>query len=109
MKTLEELRNNAEKIMFGETIEGSLPESLARLSFRAGWDAAVKELTRWRNPTKELPDGSEDVLIKTTMCRRYCVAFRNDGSKNYRWQENNGSIDDDMVIGWRPIINVEKI
>ncbi len=44
MKTLEELRNNAEKIMFGETIEGSLPESLARLSFRAGWDAAAKEL-----------------------------------------------------------------
>ena len=30
--------------MFGETIEGSLPESLARLSFRAGWDAAAKEL-----------------------------------------------------------------
>lgn len=29
------------------------------------------------------------------------------GGRNHHWHENNGSLDDDMVIGWRPILENE--
>lgn len=62
------------------------------------------ELTRWHDPKEELPDTNRDVLIKTTMAAKYRIAFyKADGWRNYHWQENNGAIDDDMVIGWREI------
>ncbi len=62
------------------------------------------ERERWRDPRKELPEDDRDVIIKTTMCRRYGIAFyKKNGERNYHWHENNGAIDDDMVIGWRPI------
>lgn len=96
MKTLEQLRKEAEEKYAGH--------SDPREVFRAGWEAAVRELTKWHDPKEELPDTCEDVLIKTTSCIKYSIAFFKDGSTNYRWHENNGSIDDDMVIGWRPII-----
>ena len=61
-------------------------------------------LTRWHDPKKELPDTNRDVLIKTTLCGKYKVAFYKESSqKNYRWHESNGAIDDDMVVGWREI------
>ena len=78
--------------------------NIERRGFIDGARYMSKELLRWRDPKKELPEEGEDVLIKTTMCRKYCVAFyRGNNYQNYRWHENNGAIDDDMVIGWRPI------
>lgn len=61
-------------------------------------------LIRWHDPKEELPKDNRDVLVKTTLCARYCIAFyKANGARNYHWHENNGPIDDDMVIGWRPI------
>lgn len=61
-------------------------------------------LTRWHDPKEELPDGNRDVLIKTTLCTKYRIAFyKANETRNYHWHENNGAIDDDMVIGWREI------
>ena len=40
----------------------------------------------------------------TTLCREYCIAFyKAGGARNYHWHENNGALDDDMIIGWRDI------
>lgn len=79
-------------------------ENIATDAFVAGAQSERKELLRWRDPKKELPEEGVDVLIKTTMCRKYCVAFyKGNNYQNYRWHENNGAIDDDMVVGWRPI------
>lgn len=78
--------------------------NLERRGFIDGARYMCKELLRWRDPNVELPKDGEEVLIKTTMCRKYCVAFyKGNNCKNYRWHENNGAIDDDMVVGWRPI------
>ena len=66
------------------------------------------ELTRWRDPKVQLPNDNRDVLVKTTLCREYCIAFyKANGGRNHHWHENNGSLDDDMVIGWRPILEKE--
>lgn len=63
-----------------------------------------EELIRWHDPKEELPKDNRDVLVKTTLCARYCIAFyKANGARNYHWHENNGPIDDDMVIGWHPI------
>lgn len=63
-----------------------------------------EELIRWHDPKEELPKDNRDVLVKTTLCARYCIAFyKANGARNYHWHENNGALDDDMVIGWRPI------
>lgn len=58
MKRLEELRKEAEEALIGYIMTGGNPlvESPARVSFRAGWDAAVKELIRWHDTKKELPE-----------------------------------------------------
>lgn len=64
----------------------------------------LMEYNRWRDPKEELPKDDRDVLVKTTLCARYCIAFyKANGARNYHWHENNGPIEDDMVIGWREI------
>lgn len=64
----------------------------------------ITRLTRWRDPKEELPKDDSDVLVKTTLCAEYRIAFyKANGARNYHWHENNGAFDDDMVIGWRPI------
>lgn len=73
-------------------------------AYIAGSKAKYEELTRWHDPKEELPDGNRDVLIKTTLCTKYRIAFyKANETRNYHWHENNGAIDDDMVIGWREI------
>lgn len=63
-----------------------------------------EELTCWHDPKEELPKDDSDVLVKTTLCAKYRIAFyKANGARNYHWHENNGAFDDDMVIGWRPI------
>lgn len=79
-------------------------ENIVIDAFMAGAKSERSELLRWRDPKEELPYDTEYVLIKTSMCRNYAIAFfKKNGLPNYRWHENNGAIDDDMVIGWRPI------
>lgn len=73
-------------------------------AYLAGAKSEREELIRWHDPKEELPKDNRDVLVKTTLCARYCIAFyKANGARNYHWHENNGPIDDDMVIGWRPI------
>ena len=73
-------------------------------AYLAGAKSEREELTRWHDPKEELPKDNRDVLVKTTLCARYCIAFyKANGARNYHWHENNGPLDDDMVIGWRPI------
>ena len=77
---------------------------MVRESFIHGMERMREELTRWRDPKEELPKDDSDVLVKTTLCGRYCIAFyKANGARNYHWHENNGALDDDMVIGWREI------
>lgn len=75
-----------------------------RDAYIAGAKAEREELLRWHDPKEELPKDDRDVLVKTALCARYCIAFyKANGARNYHWHENNGPIDDDMVIGWHPI------
>lgn len=72
--------------------------------FIDGAQSERAELTRWHDPKEEQPDDDRDVLVKTAMCRTYRIAFyKSSGPRNYRWHENNGALDDDIVIGWRDI------
>lgn len=79
-------------------------ENIVTSACIVGTNFEYEELTRWRDPKVELPNDNRDVLVKTTLCREYCIAFyKANGGRNHHWHENNGSLDDDMVIGWRPI------
>lgn len=44
MKAVKELRDEAQIRMYGKTKPTRPSESIARISFRAGWDAAAEEL-----------------------------------------------------------------
>lgn len=44
MKAIKELRDEVQIRMYGKTKPTRPSESIARISFRAGWDAAAKEL-----------------------------------------------------------------
>ncbi len=79
-------------------------ENIATEAYSAGARSEHEELTKWHDPKEELPDTNRDVLIKTTSLAEYRIAFyKADGQRNYHWHQNNGAIDDDMVIGWREI------
>ncbi len=102
MKTIEERATSAWNEY--EYREGNL----YRICFCDGYEQGAKDehklLTEWHDPKKELPDTNRDVLIKTTMVAKYQIAFyKADAQRNYHWHENNGAIDDDMVVGWREI------
>ena len=107
MKPIEERANAAWSDY--EYREGELYSTCFMDGFSAGAQSERDELTRWRDPKVELPNDNRDVLVKTTLCREYCIAFyKANGGRNHHWHENNGSLDDDMVIGWgRPILENE--
>ena len=106
MKTIKE-RANAAWLDY-EYKEGELYSTCFINGFSAGAQSERDELTRWRDPKVELPNDNRDVLVKTTLFREYCIAFyKANGGRNHHWHENNGSLDDDMVIGWRPILENE--
>ena len=106
MKPIEEGANAAWSDY--EYREGELYSTCFMDGFSAGAQSERDELTRWRDPKVELPNDNRDVLVKTTLCREYCIAFyKANGGRNHHWHENNGSLDDDMVIGWRPILENE--
>lgn len=107
MKTLEELRKEAEDAEIGhdESKDSAYIHGFYRQIFRGGWDAAVKELTRWRDPKKELPEKS---------CRLFVLGTFSDGiaAETGGWYtapdkkfyaDINASF---TIIGWRPIIEL---
>lgn len=64
------------------------------------------ELTRWRNPRKELPEEGVPVLVKFQN-GAYAVLLRyNHPSLGQGWTPDNVGIltDDSQIIGWRPIL-----
>lgn len=65
MKTLEELRKEAEDAEIGhdESRDSVYFHSFYRQIFRGGWDAAVKELMRWYDTAKKLPKKGSEVLV----------------------------------------------
>ena len=65
MKTIEELRKQAEDLFFSKMQDPCSPlaDLASRLLFRAGWSDAVKELTKWHDPKVELPGTDVYVLV----------------------------------------------
>lgn len=85
--------------------------STQRQRFREGWDAAVKELTRWRNPKEELPEYYRTVLIKYLKggLYTYAAAWLSVSDNNeYLWTiaETNMLISGRSVHYWRPIVEL---
>lgn len=79
-------------------------KSSDRIAFIAGAESEHEELTSWHNPDKELPDTIRNVLVKTTSCLQYRIAFYMTNAKsNSHWFGENEFIDDDEVLGWREI------
>lgn len=73
MKTIGERANAAWSDY--EYREGELYSTCFMDGFSAGAQSERDELTRWRDPQVELPNDNRDVLVKTTLCREYCIAF----------------------------------
>lgn len=87
---------------YAQAIYGYAPA--IEIAFIRGARSEHEALTRWRDPKEELPKDDSDVLVKTTLCAKYRIAFyKANGTRNYHWHENNGALDDDMVISWRKI------
>lgn len=65
MKTLEKLRKEAEDAEIGhdESRDYAYIHGFVRQIFRGGWDAAIKELTGWRDPKEEVPETDDEVLV----------------------------------------------
>lgn len=73
MKTLNELRLQAENMLFSKMQDPCSPlaDLASRLLFRAGWSAAVKELTRWRG--HPLIGRYENILREISMTGRFTL------------------------------------
>lgn len=59
------------------------------------------ELTRWRNPKKELPEEGEWVILKMrdNYWFSYMFALYSEG----QWNKLGGIVPTDEFLGWRPI------
>ena len=106
MKTIEGLRNYAESEFVAKTTSGVNPlaECIARLSFCAGWEVAVKELLCWHDPKVELPEPDVEVLVKIdALHNKYDIMKHN---QHGWWQEAPGGgwcAAEHTPIGWRYI------
>ena len=113
MKSLEELRQQAEEGWI--KCEGLYADEIEflslRSSFRIGWDAAVKELARWRNPAEELPSDSMRVLVHVQLPNR--ASLVTEGWYGTHPSEQGWHIDISWeglhVVGWRPLLDVSDL
>ena len=67
--------------------------------------ATIEELTRWRDPNKELPKEGVPVLVKFQN-GTYAILLRyNHPYLGWGWTFDNVGIltDDRQIIGWRPV------
>lgn len=105
MKTIEELRKEAEIDFVAKTKSGVNPlaECISRLSFISGWDAAVNELLRWHDLKKELPETDVEVLVMVHTDGHTYDVMRYD--MHGWWQKIPGGWDtaEHTPIGWRYI------
>lgn len=108
VKTIKALRLQAEEEWFGcgKFYDEHADLYWPRASFRAGWDAAVKELTRWRDPKEELPEDGIAVIVKLYGKGRCVATFASQFPTRSRWFGlcSDLELEDDEVLGWRPII-----
>ena len=106
MKTIQELRNEAEIDFAAKTKSGVNPlaECISRLSFISGWNTAVAVLLRWRDPKKEFPETDVEVLVKIdTLRNKYDIMKHN---QHGWWQKAPGGgwcAPKYKPIGWRHI------
>lgn len=106
MKTLEELRKEAEDLFFSKMQAPCSPlaDLASRLLFRAGWSDAVKELTKWRDPNMELPEADVEVLVTIDAPHnKYDIMKHNEHGW---WQKAPGGGwcgAEQMLTGWRYI------
>lgn len=111
MKTLNELRLQAENMFFSKMQDPCSPlaDLASRLLFRAGWSAAVEELTRWRDPKEKLPEAMKPILVKYGIRRDISVMrLEFTADKRRIWAVNNTNyfVLDREILGWRPIIEL---
>lgn len=103
MKTIEELCNNAYNGFIAEIPKAGdhLVKNICSLSFCSGWDAAVNELTRWRDPYKELPESGAAALVKLSSGDIYATRY----AFGLGWVIINSTkvIPDDKIARWRYI------
>lgn len=59
-----------------------------------------EELTRWRDPKKEMPEHRKQVLVKTDT-ENHDVAYYSDNVDG--WIANDGIYNTAQIIGWREI------
>lgn len=100
MKTLEQLRKEAEMENFGNKFFNSILDKNNMQYFRSGWDEAIRVLTRWHDPKEELPgsgriviikvrytaDGFVDYRIGTTISGKLCIAGRHEDCEILGWR-----------------------
>lgn len=103
MKPIEE-RANAAWLDY-EYKEGELYSTCFIDGFSAGAQSEREELTRWRDPKKELPELLTPVLGKQSDAKKtyYKVVYRReyDDDIGYYWTDNGcRSL---YIDGWRPI------
>ena len=110
-KTLEELRKEAEDAEIGhdESKDSAYTHGFVRQIFRAGWYAAVKELTRLHDSKVELPDTDVEVLVKIdTLHNKYDIMKHN---QHGWWQKAPGGgwcAPNNTPHGWRHIHELER-
>ena len=63
----------------------------------------IKATEKWNSPVIHLPDTDRDVIVNTTSLGYMVVFYNAEFARNCRWNENNGSIDDDMILSWHEL------
>lgn len=116
METIKAQREQAENKFIGcEKLyyddEAELLSS--RLSFRAGWSAAVEELLRWRDPKEELPEERRAVLVKTDVDINIGFYFGHGefsvGDIGTGLVDRKDEDEDSyLILGWRPIVELPE-
>lgn len=107
MKTIEERAKEYEKSTMTEAA------SECRLAFIRGAQSERAELTRWRDPKKELPEGNTNVIIRYLADKEgICTGCYN--SNKERWELNDAYLCHLSnrvyihVLAWREIHENEK-
>lgn len=107
MKTIEE---RAKSAWFNyEYHEGYLYEKVFCDGYAQGVQSEHEELTRWRDPRKELPPLYDNIMVKymaSDRCENIAIVWRSAGDAggyNYTISGTSVTMNSRDVLGWRPI------